>query len=247
MGIAAIRATFWISLRQRARAPSRFIWAAPPVSARPIACSKRRISSVLKGTTSCSASSKPTAGPKRRHGSAISRWFPLRKIPYRGVTLQEMDLDAILARKPEFAIVDELAHTNASGSRHNKRYQDVEELVDERDQCNHRFQHPASGKPQPDGASAMTGVEVRRRFPILFSRVPTKSSRSISRSRNCASVCARAKSIRPIGSSRRSGISSSRATWRHCASWRCARSRAIRAASAKSSKHSSARADAGPR
>ena len=37
---------------------------------------------------------------------------PLREIPYRGVTLEEMDVDAILARKPEFAIVDELAHTN---------------------------------------------------------------------------------------------------------------------------------------
>jgi two-component system sensor histidine kinase KdpD len=54
---------------------------------------------------------------------------PLRKLPYRGVTLEEMDVDAILARKPEFAIVDELPHTNASGSRHSKRYQDVEELV----------------------------------------------------------------------------------------------------------------------
>jgi len=54
---------------------------------------------------------------------------PLREIPYRGVTLHEMDLDAILARKPEYAIVDELAHSNASGSRHTKRYQDVEQLV----------------------------------------------------------------------------------------------------------------------
>lgn len=54
---------------------------------------------------------------------------PLREIPYRGVTLREMDLDGILARNPEFVIVDELAHTNAPGSRHNKRYQDVEGLV----------------------------------------------------------------------------------------------------------------------
>lgn len=54
---------------------------------------------------------------------------PLRQIPYRGVTLEEMDVDAILARKPDVAIVDELAHTNVSGSRHNKRYQDVEELI----------------------------------------------------------------------------------------------------------------------
>ena len=54
---------------------------------------------------------------------------PLRQIPYRGVTLEEMDVDAILARKPDVATVDELAHTNVSGSRHNKRYQDVEELI----------------------------------------------------------------------------------------------------------------------
>jgi two-component system sensor histidine kinase KdpD len=54
---------------------------------------------------------------------------PLRKISYRSAILEEMDVDAIVARKPEFAVVDELAHTNASGSRHNKRYQDVEELL----------------------------------------------------------------------------------------------------------------------
>src|SRR5258708_4909429 len=54
---------------------------------------------------------------------------PLREIPYRGVTLEEMDIEAILARKPEVTLVDELAHTNVSGSRHVKRFQDVEELI----------------------------------------------------------------------------------------------------------------------
>jgi two-component system sensor histidine kinase KdpD len=53
---------------------------------------------------------------------------PRRRVEYRGVVLQEMDLDAVLARKPTIAIVDELAHTNAPGSRNPKRYQDVEEL-----------------------------------------------------------------------------------------------------------------------
>ena len=52
-----------------------------------------------------------------------------RSIEYRGVTLREMDLDAILARRPTVCLVDELAHTNAPGSRHAKRYQDVEELL----------------------------------------------------------------------------------------------------------------------
>ena len=55
---------------------------------------------------------------------------PPRCIDYQGASLDEMDLDAILRRKPELAIVDELPHTNAPESRHRKRYQDVEELVD---------------------------------------------------------------------------------------------------------------------
>jgi two-component system sensor histidine kinase KdpD len=56
--------------------------------------------------------------------------IPLRHIEYGGITLEEMDLDAVLERRPEVVLVDELAHTNAAGSRHNKRYQDVEELLD---------------------------------------------------------------------------------------------------------------------
>jgi len=56
--------------------------------------------------------------------------IPRKKIEYRGVTLQEMDIDAILARRPALVLVDELAHTNAPGSRHPKRYQDALELLD---------------------------------------------------------------------------------------------------------------------
>jgi two-component system sensor histidine kinase KdpD len=55
--------------------------------------------------------------------------IPRRRIDYRGQTLQEMDLDAIIARHPQIVLVDELAHTNADGSRHPKRYLDVEELM----------------------------------------------------------------------------------------------------------------------
>src|SRR5436305_753893 len=54
---------------------------------------------------------------------------PRRRVEYRGVALEEMDFDAVLARRPTVALVDELAHTNAPGSRHPKRYQDVEELI----------------------------------------------------------------------------------------------------------------------
>ncbi len=54
---------------------------------------------------------------------------PRKRISYRGVEVEEMDLDAVLARKPTVVLVDELAHTNVPGSRHEKRYQDVEELL----------------------------------------------------------------------------------------------------------------------
>ena len=54
---------------------------------------------------------------------------PRRTVTYRGSTFEEMDLDAILARRPEVALVDELAHTNVPGSRNAKRWQDVEELL----------------------------------------------------------------------------------------------------------------------
>jgi two-component system, OmpR family, sensor histidine kinase KdpD len=55
--------------------------------------------------------------------------LPQRQIEYRGVTLKEMDLDAVKKRRPQFAVVDELAHTNAPGSTHDKRYEDVLELL----------------------------------------------------------------------------------------------------------------------
>lgn len=55
--------------------------------------------------------------------------LPPRQVEYKGALLEEFDLDAALARRPQLLLVDELAHTNAEGSRHRKRYQDVEELL----------------------------------------------------------------------------------------------------------------------
>ncbi len=55
--------------------------------------------------------------------------LPRRKVEYRAVVLEEMDLDSVLKRRPTVVLVDELAHTNSPGSRHAKRYQDVEELL----------------------------------------------------------------------------------------------------------------------
>ena len=55
--------------------------------------------------------------------------LPVKVIPYKGIELKEFDLDAALARKPQLLLVDELAHTNAGGCRHVKRYQDIQELL----------------------------------------------------------------------------------------------------------------------
>jgi two-component system sensor histidine kinase KdpD len=56
--------------------------------------------------------------------------IPRRRVEYQGIVLEELDLDAILSRRPAVVLIDELAHTNAPGSRHPKRYRDVEELLD---------------------------------------------------------------------------------------------------------------------
>src|SRR5690554_6447719 len=56
--------------------------------------------------------------------------IPCRSVMHRGTLSREMDLDAVLTRKPQLALVDELAHTNTPGSRHPQRYQDVLELLD---------------------------------------------------------------------------------------------------------------------
>ncbi|HEX8389368.1 MAG TPA: histidine kinase, partial [Sphingomonas sp.] len=55
--------------------------------------------------------------------------LPRREMTYQGRTLREMDLDGLLQRRPALVLVDELAHTNAPGSRHPKRWQDVEDLL----------------------------------------------------------------------------------------------------------------------
>src|SRR5512140_2056267 len=60
------------------------------------------------------------------HGLEV---LPRKRIDYKGQVIEEMDLDALIARHPQIALVDELAHTNAPGSRHPKRYLDVEELL----------------------------------------------------------------------------------------------------------------------
>ena len=92
---------------------------------------------------------------------------PKRKLEYRGVILEEMDLDAIVRRRPELCVVDELAHTNAPGSRHDKRYQDVLELLDAGigvlTAVN--IQHLETLN---DAVGRVTGVRVRETVPDTF-------------------------------------------------------------------------------
>src|SRR5258708_3319273 len=69
----------------------------------------------------------------RKETDALTQGLPVvprKQSEHRGVMLSEMDVDAVLARKPKLALVDELAHTNAPGSRHPKRFQDILELLD---------------------------------------------------------------------------------------------------------------------
>ncbi len=90
--------------------------------------------------------------------------IPRRHIEHGGVTLEELDLDAVLQRHPAIALVDELAHTNAPSSRHDKRYKDVEELleagVDVYTTLN--IQHIESLN---DIVYQITGVKVRETLP----------------------------------------------------------------------------------
>ncbi len=90
--------------------------------------------------------------------------LPRRIVEYRGAVLSEMDVDAVLARQPRLALVDELAHTNAPGSRHPKRYQDVEDLlatgIDVYTTLN--IQHLESLN---DIVAQITGVVVRETIP----------------------------------------------------------------------------------
>jgi two-component system, OmpR family, sensor histidine kinase KdpD len=90
--------------------------------------------------------------------------LPRRKLAHRGVGLEELDLDAALARRPALLLVDELAHTNAEGSRHLKRWQDVEELLDAGLDVftTLNVQHVESLK---DVVGRITGVTIRETVP----------------------------------------------------------------------------------
>ena len=89
---------------------------------------------------------------------------PRRSIDYKGTPFQEMDVDAILARKPQVALIDELAHTNVEGSRFTKRYEDVFALLDANIDVltTVNIQHIESMTPR---VQALTGITVRETVP----------------------------------------------------------------------------------
>jgi len=100
---------------------------------------------------------------------------PRKSIDYKGTVFQEMDVDAIIARKPAVVLVDELAHTNIPGSKHRKRYEDVQEIlaakIDVISTLN--IQHIESLAPT---VRAITGVTVRETVPDW---VPLSSSETV--------------------------------------------------------------------
>ena len=92
---------------------------------------------------------------------------PRRQVEHRGVTLEEMDVDAIVCRRPQLCIVDELAHTNMPGSRHAKRHEDVLEILDAgiHVMTAVNIQHLETLN---DAVARATGVRVRETIPDTF-------------------------------------------------------------------------------
>jgi two-component system sensor histidine kinase KdpD len=92
---------------------------------------------------------------------------PRRRIEYRGVTMEEMDVGAVLERKPQVCVVDELAHTNVPGSRHGKRYEDVLDILDAgiHVMTAVNIQHLETLN---DAVARATGVRVRETVPDTF-------------------------------------------------------------------------------
>jgi two-component system, OmpR family, sensor histidine kinase KdpD len=89
---------------------------------------------------------------------------PRRSVTYRGAELDDLDVDAVLARRPKVALVDEMAHTNAPGSRHSKRWEDIDELLDAGIDVisTVNIQHLESLN---DALTRITGIEQRETIP----------------------------------------------------------------------------------
>jgi two-component system sensor histidine kinase KdpD len=113
---------------------------------------------------------EPHHRPETTAQTGALKEVPRKKVPYKGVTVEEMDLEAILARKPHLVLVDELAHTNAPGSKNAKRWLDIEELLAAGIAVfsTVNVQHIES---VCDVVEKATGVEVKERVPDAFFRL----------------------------------------------------------------------------
>ena len=109
--------------------------------------------------------------------------LPCRELEYKGLNLREFDLDGALARRPRLILVDELAHTNAPGSRHTKRYQDVEELlragIDVYTTVNVQHLESLTATPVMDETRSFSDSKCCT-FTVVYTSMPARSSSSTS-------------------------------------------------------------------
>ena len=146
-----------------------------------------RTPSAARASTSSSGSSRPTAAPTPTRRSRDLEIVPRRKIEYRGVVLEEMDVDAILARKPQMCVVDELAHTNAPG-------QPAREALPGRARPARRRHQRADGRQHPAPGDAERRGQPRDRRPRARDgarHVPRSRRRSRQRRRDRRRSCRR--------------------------------------------------------
>ncbi len=146
---------------------------------------------------------------------------PRQRLEYRGATFEELDVDAVIARRPSVVIVDELAHTNVPGSKNEKRYQDVLDILNAGISVITavNIQHIESLN---DAVVRITGVRVRETVPdAFFKRANEVVDIDIS-------IDTLIKFIRSRRSNKRSTISFAKVIFQLCVSWHCDRLLSIR-------------------
>ena len=144
---------------------------------------------------------------------------PMRRIEYRNVTLEEMDVEAVIARHPQVAIVDELAHTNVPGSRNRKRYEDVLDLLNAGISVitAANIQHLESLN---DVVARTTGVRVRETVP---DHVLRRADEVVNVDVSVDTLRTRLRQGKITAEKIEQSLTTSFAkeTYRHCASFRC--------------------------
>ena len=196
-----------------------------PASARRAPCSTRGGAASSAAPTSWSASSRRTSGPTRWSRSATCPSCRASRCEYRDSDWEEMDVDAVIARKPEVVLIDELAHTNVPGSgRHEKRWEDVLEILDAGIAVitTVNIQHIES---LADAVERITGVGVRERVPdwVVRRGRPARADRLLGRPAAPPHAARQhlpgAEGARPRSTGSSGPRTSSRCASSRCASW----------------------------